>query len=321
MTAYKTTGVKAGFYIRGDAPNDFAELVELTEHPTDASGLSSDELLSDDGFKKLHAPYRVYGVLDGEEQQQPSPSRTKTTVTGRDVLFIDVDDESEYLPLLKVVIEKLEPWQMNFVAYPTISNGIKSGARMRIGIELDKFTSREEYMKIWKVLTKYFGVQSDVSAIASRFNQLEGVYVLTDKNAVYEPYIVNDGHPLESAAFVALYDGKPELYEREKKPVQRGRPTGSLWDVLNKQQQQEIRLPWYDAIQMIEHPVQEGDKYGGWNMMFTKLYGKLLKAMDGERAQEIIRLANDKGDDPMSERELTSIFRSINKRERAQNGI
>lgn len=135
---YLTKGVKQREYRAFEETNgDFYNLVQVTRAPQEALNKTAEQLVD---YKKDTAPYVIYGEISGMTRQDDVISRT--------VLFIDVDDDSDYQTASKRLSDFLYGLDMNFVVYPTISNNVKSGARLRAGVALDRPVNAEEYLKL-----------------------------------------------------------------------------------------------------------------------------------------------------------------------------
>lgn len=164
---YAQMGVLAKRYTVVDGMDDFAHLVINTATPTQAQNLTSEQL---ETFKHTSAPYVVYGLVAGI-------NRADSEVTARTILFLDVDgSEATYNEVRDRITAGLLN-QYSLVAYPTISNGIKSGARMRIGIELSRPAPPDDYIKVWRVVSYLLNVTADEAGATRQFKQLAGTYM------------------------------------------------------------------------------------------------------------------------------------------------
>src|SRR5699024_8151484 len=86
---------------------DSYNLVELTRKPQQAFNQSAEQLAD---YKQNTAIYAIYGNITGMKR--------KDEVINRTILFIDVDDESNYSEASKRIDDLLESFDINHVVYP-----------------------------------------------------------------------------------------------------------------------------------------------------------------------------------------------------------
>lgn len=294
---YTQMGVLAKEYQVVNGGTDFQHLVYTTEHPATAENMTPEQL---DAFKRTRAPYAVYGLADGT-------GRADAEVTARTILFIDVDDAAtDY----DTVLGRLTGGIMNrynFVAYPTIRNGVKPGARLRVGVELDRPATQDEYVKIWRVLGFALHVHGDEAGVTRQFKQLQGNYVRTSQNAHRQPLInASDTVALPVDEFVKIFDENPNRYEpKQSKSSPKRRQTAS-----------DNRPAWADnnrlMISAIIDPEHYYTEFGGWDNMLTGVGGWVFKNTHGnlQFTADVIDYVNNTGNDPIAFEELTKKFKS-----------
>lgn len=294
---YTQMGVLAKRYTVVEGMDDFAHLVTSTATPTQAQNLTSNQLAA---FKHTSAPYVVYGLVDGT-------NRADSEVTARTILFLDVDgDEATYNEVRDRITAGLLN-QYNLVAYPTISNGIKDGARIRIAIDLSRPAPPDDYIKVWRVVNYLLNVTADAAGATRQFKQLAGTYVLTTQNAHSEPLInVNDTVALQVDEFVKIFDENPNRYEPKQAKSSPNR----------QQISSDNRLAWADTnrlmISAIIDPEHYYTEFGGWDNMLTGVGGWVFKNTHGnlQFTADVIDYVNNIGSNPIAFEELTKKFKS-----------
>ncbi|RZQ58526.1 hypothetical protein [Weissella paramesenteroides] len=291
---YLTKGLLNKQYTQLDGLPDFSHLVKATGAPQEALKMTDEQLA---GYKSSAVTYALYGTVNGQQRRDDVLNRT--------VLFIDVDDESDYHTLSDCLANMFTALGINFVIYPTISNGIKYGARLRVGIELDKAVELEVYRKIWLVITHQLHVKGDITAINGSFKQLQGLYVKTSQNALNKPIITTDGAGLPVDKFVAVYDKNAGKYQLKK-----AHESGKNIDTIGK-------IPtWAEHnrkfIACLLDPESNYMMFGGWDNMLTALGGWTLRSTCGDYGMtaDVLEAVNNMGSDPISDSELGKKFKS-----------
>ncbi|MGX6409239.1 hypothetical protein [Weissella confusa] len=292
---YAQTGFSSKQYTVIKGMSDFAHLVTVTETPAQAKGLTETQL---ETYKHMAAPYVFYGLADGV-------GRSESNITARTVLFLDVD--SNQMPY-KDVLNNLTGGVLNrynLVAYPTISNGIKEGIRMRIAIELDRPTSQDEYIKIWRVVSYLLHVEADEAGATRQFKQLAGTYVLTTQNEHTEPLInVKDTEPLSVNEFLKIYQQNAGRYE-----AQQVKPNFQT-------QKSKERKPWMQnnarMVTVLLDPENNYNLFGGWDNMLTSLGGWVYRNTGGNMrfTLDVVEHVNSLGSDPIPVKKLGTKFKS-----------
>lgn len=294
---YTQMGVLAKEYQVVNSGTDFQHLVYTTEHPATAENMTPEQL---DAFKRTRAPYAVYGLADGT-------GRADAEVTARTILFLDVDgNEATYNEVRDRITAGLLK-QYSLVAYPTISNGMKEGARIRIGIDLSRPAPPDDYIKVWRVVSYLLNVTADEAGATRQFKQLAGTYVLTTQNAHSEPLInASDTLALPVDEFVKIFDENPNRYEpKQSKSSPKRRQTAS-----------DNRPAWADnnrlMISAIIDPEHYYTEFGGWDNRLTGVGGWVFKNTHGnlQFTADVIDYVNNTGNDPIAFEELTKKFKS-----------
>lgn len=291
---YLTDGVRQRRYdVFKETNGDFYHLAQMTKAPQEALNQTADQLSE---YKLNMAKYVLYGRVDGAERVDK--------VIGRTVLFIDIDNESNYLDTSKRLNNLLEAYSVLHVIYPTISNNIKEGARLRVGVALDRSVTAEEYLKLWSVLLTSVGLHGDDTAVNQSFKQLQGLYVKTSQNAENEPIIYSDGHALPVDEFIKLYDTSPKKYRRKTLAingfsVEAGNRKAPVWAERNKQ-----------FIACLLDPESNYMLFDGWDNMLTAIGGWVFRSTQGDirTTVETVEAVNKLGSDPISNSELKHKF-------------
>lgn len=285
---YLTNGLLNKQYTKLDDLPDFSHLVKATRAPQEALNMTDEQLAE---YKSSSVTYALYGAVNGQQRRDD--------VLNRSVLFIDVDNESDYQTLSDRLANLFTALGINFVIYPTISNGIKDGARLRVGIELDEAVELESYRKIWLVITHQLHVKGDITAINSSFKQLQGLYVKTSQNASNEPIITTDGAGLPVDKFVSVYDKNAGKYQLKQVHESRNKfaTIGKIprWAQTNR-----------NIIACLLDPESNYMMFGGWDNMLTAVGGWTYRETHGDKRATVNTVAsvNSKGSVPISEQEL-----------------
>lgn len=290
---YLTDGVRQRRYdVFKETNGDFYHLAQMTKKPQKALNLTADQLAE---YKLNIAKYVLYGRVEGVERADK--------VIGRTVLFIDIDDEGSYPDTSKRLNDLLEAYSVLHVIYPTISNSIKEGARLRVGVALDRSVTAEEYLKLWSVLLTSVGLHGDDTAVNKSFKQLQGLYVKTSQNAENEPIIYSDGHALPVDEFIKIYDTNTNKYKIKKRVVHTDDEDESYlprWVITN-------RL----MLNTIMDPESNFQRFGGWDNVLTALGGWVFKdTQNFVTTADVVEYVNNKGSDPIEESELVNKFKT-----------
>lgn len=290
---YLTKGIRQSHYSVGRySKPDFTHLVETTRKPQETFNQTAEQLAE---YKKNEALYVIHGTVAGMKRKDEVISRT--------ILFIDIDDESNYTDTSKRLDDLLESFHINHVIYPTISNGIKEGARLRVGVELNKPVNADEYLKLWRVILVNVGLHGDATAVNQSFKQLQGLYVKTSQNSSQTPIIYDSGQGLPVNEFIKIYDNDTAKYEEQKSVVTTVSNDKNIpkWAENNKR-----------FIACLLDPESNYMLFGGWDNMLTALGGWTLRNTYGDYriTSDVLETVNNMGSDPIDNKELGNKFKS-----------
>lgn len=296
MSVYLTKGFETTEYnvFDGTPHQDFMHLVGMTEHHTKALDGSDEEVEA----VKPEMLNVVYGTVDGRYRTDQLLNRT--------VLFIDVDGAGDYSTVLERVTGGILSGT-NMVIYPSISNGIKTGARLRIGVELSHEVTQEEYSKVWGVLTIVHELEADLNGVTQNWNQLAGTYTLTTQNSVHKPYIKADGQVLNVDAFIQVYDNEPDKFRiKTDKPAVTAKflTNGSKpWSVMASK-----------VLNAMLDPEAHYKEFGGFDNMLVSVAGWLFRQTNSiEITASWVERVNTMGSYPLPDKELKAKFISWSK--------
>ncbi|MBJ7678539.1 hypothetical protein HAU87_09815 [Weissella confusa] len=296
MTIYLTKGFEATQYnvIDGTPHQDFIHLVSMTENHAKALNGSDEEVEA----VKPELLNVVYGTVDGRYRTDE--------LLNRSVMFIDVDEAGDYNTVLGRVTGGILIGT-NMVIYPTISNYIKSGARLRIGIELSREVTQEEYSKVWSVLTAVHELEADVNGVTQNWNQLAGTYTLTSQNSVHKPYIKADGQVLNVDAFIQVYDNEPDKFR-----IKPDKPAVTATFLTNGSKPWSVMAS--KVLNAMLDPEAHYKEFGGFDNMLVSVAGWLFRQTNSiEITANWVEQVNAMGSDPLSDKELKAKFISWSK--------
>ena len=120
------------------------------------------QIIEDKTKGQTFLPYALHGK-----------ARLKENASDTNLLTIDIDSgsEAEFLEALS----KMRSDCLTYIAFTTHSNGLKSGARVRVSTPLSRAVSVEEYELLSKAVnTKYFGGHADSSG--SKVYQMQSTW-------------------------------------------------------------------------------------------------------------------------------------------------
>lgn len=199
----------------------------------------------------------------------------------------------------------LNAMSANLVIYPTISNGIKDGTRLRAGIQLDKPLNQDDYIKAWLVITGQTRVEADRRGADRNFSQLQGIYVPTDQNAANTPIIETDGVGLNTDALIELFNNNPNKYQPLDKQAHSQTPV----DISNTP---KYALVARKMLLAMFDPENSYQAFGGWDNMLTDVGGWVYRQTHGDikLTGDIVATVNALGSDPIDPDELKAKFKS-----------
>lgn len=289
---YETTGVQQVYYSATDG-DEWAHLVEAVESPVIKLDHTPEQLHA---YKEQRAPYVIYG-------HNKSLKRSDDLLS-RNVLFIDVDEYGDYATYSQQLANNFDALGLSYVIYPTVSNGIKPGARLRVGIPLDRDANRDEYLKIWRVLTTYYHITADKAGAESSFKQLQGLYIKTSQNAQNSPLLATGGM-LQVDAYVQIYDSNPGKYAST---------TSTTFTIATSGEKQRNAWPERNKriMAFLMDPDNNWQAFGGWDNALTSAGGWIYKNtnQDIRYTAEAIEQLNNSGSDPIDNKQLGMKFKS-----------
>lgn len=289
---YETTGVQQVYYSATDG-DEWAHLVEATSKPATLFDHTPEQIQA---YKVKQAPYVVYGHSESLQRSDD--------LLSRNVLFIDVDEYGEYGEHSQQLANSFTGLGLSYVIYPTIRNGIKPGARLRVGIPLDRDANRDEYLKVWRVLTTYYHIQADLAGAERSFKQLQGLYIKTSQNAQNSPILATGGM-LQVDAYVQIYDSNPGKYAST---------TSTTFTIATSGEKQRNAWPERNKriMAFLMDPDNNWQAFGGWDNALTSAGGWIYKNtnQDIRYTAEAIEQLNDNGSDPIDNKQLGMKFKS-----------
>lgn len=228
------------------------------------------------------------------------PIRNNDNLINRDAFILDLDDvvitESELL----AYFERMKAKGKQFIAYPSISNGLK-GVRYRLILPLDEPVTDENIYKmciqfINEILLKSMIGKPDNSN--GTWSQLMLLPCLTEYNTA-DKIIVHDGEKWKLEAFVN--QAKVKGYHEQEKPTEWTRKpyTGKYLSKLD------------EYMHLLAFGVQEGER----NNTIARVVGYLFaRDVNVYTIQKLIYNMNEAGGDPLPTEEVDNIIISVGKR-------
>ena len=228
------------------------------------------------------------------------PIRNNDNLINRDAFILDLDDvvitESELL----AYFERMKAKGKQFIAYPSISNGLK-GVRYRLILPLDEPVTDENIYKmciqfINEILLKSMIGKPDNSN--GTWSQLMLLPCLTEYNTA-DKIILHDGEKWKLEAFVN--QAKVKGYHEQEKPTEWTRKpyTGKYLSKLD------------EYMHLLAFGVQEGER----NNTIARVVGYLFaRDVNVYTIQKLIYNMNEAGGDPLPTEEVDNIIISVGKR-------
>lgn len=228
------------------------------------------------------------------------PIRNNDNLINRDAFILDLDDvvitESELL----AYFERMKAKGKQFIAYPSISNGLK-GVRYRLILPLDEPVTDENIYKmciqfINEILLKSMIGKPDNSN--GTWSQLMLLPCLTEYNTA-DKIIVHDGEKWKLEAFVN--QAKVHGYHEQEKPTEWTRKpyTGKYLSKLD------------EYMHLLAFGVQEGER----NNTIARVVGYLFaRDVNVYTIQKLVYNMNEAGGDPLPTDEVDNIIISVGKR-------
>ena len=255
--------------------------------------------LSEEQLKTIKKS-RLGGFISGEMSQ---PTRRNETLLSRDAIIIDLDDvkvtEDELL-------DKFSKLKNEFIAYPSISNGIK-GVRYRLIMPLDKPVTDAKTYKVLvnfisRVLLKEILGEPDVSN--QTWSQIMLLPCLTEYNTA-DKIIVHEGEKwsLDKLLNVAKAKG----YTKRK----------SLSQWTSKPNTNNTFNKFKYCLELLAFGTDTGER----NNTITRVVGYLFAwGVDVYAIEKLVQFMNLNCEEPLPQDEVTSIVESIGKKHYSSRG-
>lgn len=240
------------------------------------------------------------GFISGEMSQ---PTRKNKNLLSRDAIIIDLDDVKVTEDELLAKFSKLKN---EFIAYPSISNGIK-GVRYRLIMPLDKPVTDAKTYKVLvnfisRVLLKEILGEPDVSN--QTWSQIMLLPCLTEYNTA-DKIIVHDGEKwsLDKLLNVAKAKG----YTKRK----------SLSQWTSKPNTNNTFNKFKYCLELLAFGTDTGER----NNTITRVVGYLFAwGVDVYAIEKLVQFMNLNCEEPLPQDEVTSIVESIGKKHYSSRG-
>ena len=240
---------------------------------------------------------QLRGFISGAMRE---PIRNNDNLINRDAFILDLDDvvitESELL----AYFERMKAKGKQFIAYPSISNGLK-GVRYRLILPLDEPITDENTYKscinfINGELPKNMIGKPDNSN--GTWSQLMLLPCLTEYNTA-DKIILHDGEKWKLKAFIN--QAKVKGYCNEQKPTEWTRKpyTGKYLSKLD------------EYMHLLAFGVQEGER----NNTIARVVGYLFaRDVNVHTIQKLVYNMNEAGGEPLPTEEVDNIIISVAKK-------
>lgn len=243
---------------------------------------------------------RLGGFISGEMSQ---PTRKNKNLLSRDAIIIDLDDVKVTEDELLAKFSKLKN---EFIAYPSISNGIK-GVRYRLIMPLDKPVTDAKTYKVLvnfisRVLLKEILGEPDVSN--QTWSQIMLLPCLTEYNTA-DKIIVHEGEKwsLDKLLNVAKAKG----YTKRK----------SLSQWTSKPNTNNTFNKFKYCLELLAFGTDTGER----NNTITRVVGYLFAwGVDVYAIEKLVQFMNLNCEEPLPQDEVTSIVESIGKKHYSSRG-
>ena len=243
---------------------------------------------------------QLRGFISGAMRE---PIRNNDNLINRDAFILDLDDvvitESELL----AYFERMKAKGKQFIAYPSISNGLK-GVRYRLILPLDEPVTDENIYKmciqfINEILLKSMIGKPDNSN--GTWSQLMLLPCLTEYNTA-DKIILHDGEKWKLKAFIN--QAKVKGYQEREKPTEwTEKPyteyTGKYLSKLD------------EYMHLLAFGVQEGER----NNTIARVVGYLFaRDVNVHTIQKLVYNMNEAGGEPLPTEEVDNIIISVAKK-------
>lgn len=234
------------------------------------------------------------------------PIRNNDNLINRDAFILDLDDvvitESELL----AYFERMKAKGKQFIAYPSISNGLK-GVRYRLILPLDEPITDENTYKSCinfingELLKNMIGKPDNSNGT---WSQLMLLPCLTEYNTA-DKIILHDGEKWKLEAFVN--QAKVKGYHEQEKPTEWTRKPYTN-NTFNK---------FKYCLELLAFGTDTGER----NNTITKVVGYLFAwGVDVYAIEKLVQFMNINCEEPLLQDEVTSIVESIGKKHFSSRG-
>ena len=243
---------------------------------------------------------RLGGFISGEMSQ---PTRKNENLLSRDAIIIDLDDVKVTEDELLAKFSKLKN---EFIAYPSISNGIK-GVRYRLIMPLDKPVTDAKTYKVLvnfisRVLLKEILGEPDVSN--QTWSQIMLLPCLTEYNTA-DKIIVHDGEKWHL----------DRLLQQAEKYGYTKQTNFSQWT--SKPNTNNTFNKFKYCLELLAFGTDTGER----NNTITKVVGYLFAwGVDVYAIEKLVQFMNLNCEEPLPQDEVTSIVESIGKKHFSSRG-
>ncbi|MFU2124137.1 primase alpha helix C-terminal domain-containing protein [Gallibacterium anatis] len=243
---------------------------------------------------------RLGGFISGEMSQ---PTRKNENLLSRDAIIIDLDDVKVTEDELLAKFSKLKN---EFIAYPSISNGIK-GVRYRLIMPLDKPVTDAKTYKVLvnfisRVLLKEILGEPDVSN--QTWSQIMLLPCLTEYNTA-DKIIVHDGEKWRL----------DRLLQQAEKNGYTKQTNFSQWT--SKPNTNNKFKPFKYCLELLAFGTATGER----NSTIARVVGYLLAwGVDVYAIEKLAKFMNLNCEEPLPKDEVTSIVESIGKKHYSSRG-
>ncbi|MDZ5560346.1 primase C-terminal domain-containing protein [Enterococcus cecorum] len=243
---------------------------------------------------------RLGGFISGEMSQ---PTRKNENLLSRDAIIIDLDDVKVTEDELLAKFSKLKN---EFIAYPSISNGIK-GVRYRLIMPLDKPVTDAKTYKVLvnfisRVLLKEILGEPDVSN--QTWSQIMLLPCLTEYNTA-DKIIIHDGEKWRL----------DRLLQQAEKYGYTKQTNFSQWT--SKPNTNNTFNKFKYCLELLAFGTDTGER----NNTITKVVGYLFAwGVDVYAIEKLVQFMNINCEEPLLQDEVTSIVESIGKKHFSSRG-
>ncbi|MDH6363274.1 hypothetical protein M2139_000306 [Enterococcus sp. PF1-24] len=243
---------------------------------------------------------KLKGFISGNMKEL---TRKNENLLSRDCLVLDLDDvivtEGELVKWFKRALS-----DVSYIAYPSVSNGVK-GVRYRLIVPFKGSIEKEaDYKLLVDFFTKH--ICKEINGVPDSSNRTWSQIMLLPVITPYNPaetILIHKGEKV--LKLVELLEGAKKWKENQKNVVRKP-VNGNVTRYRNT------------TTELLESLVLGCDE-GGRNNHIAKITGQLLsRAVDVGAVFELVEFANSHFNPPLEQKELEATFYSIAKRELSQ---